>query len=130
MFLAAWAWSKGNLRGEVLLSGFVKKALLSFTQGKTKDYDSLVQKLIICKDKPADMRKYLYGLKNCISSLTKEYCPLVGAALSLPWSDKEDETVDEFVDFLMNLVSSQTHYLHGFVRKFTAAIKTCFLVFP
>jgi hypothetical protein len=27
------------------------------------------------------MRKYLYGLKNCISSLTKEYDTLVGAAL-------------------------------------------------
>jgi hypothetical protein len=27
------------------------------------------------------MRKYLCGLKNCISSLTKEYDTLVGAAL-------------------------------------------------
>ncbi|CAB3982532.1 RNA polymerase I-specific transcription initiation factor RRN3 [Paramuricea clavata] len=118
---------KGNLRGEVLLSGFIKKALLAFTQGKTKDYDSLVQKLIICKDKPADMRKYLHGLKNCISSLTKEYDTLVGAALSLPWSDKEDETVDEFVDFLMNLVSSQTYYLHAclkmLIKNFSPYVK-------
>ena len=116
---------KEQLRGEVLLGGFIKKALLAKTQGKTKDYDSLVQKLIACKEKPDDITKYLYGLKNCISSLTKEYDTLVGAALSLPWPDKDNETVDEFVEFLTNLVSSQTYYLHACLRMLIKNFSPC-----
>lgn len=104
------------LRGEVLLGGFIKKALQAKSQGQSNDYDTLIQKLAKSSDEPSYMRKYLFCLKNSISSLTKEYDTLVGTVLSLSWSDKDEEMVEEFVEFLTNLVSSQTYYLHACLK--------------
>lgn len=108
--------STQSLRGEVLLSGFIKKALHGKSQGQSNEYDTLIQKLASTSDKPLYMRKYLFALKNSISSLTKEFDILVGTVLSLSWSDKDEETVNEFVDFISNLVSSQTYYLCACLR--------------
>ncbi|XP_046855121.1 RNA polymerase I-specific transcription initiation factor RRN3-like [Xenia sp. Carnegie-2017] len=105
-----------DLRGEVLFGGYVNNVLLAKSRGETKDYDCLVQNLLNCQGDPEIMKKYVFGLKNCISSLTKECETLVGAVLLLPWLDKPDEIVNEFIDFLVNLVSSQTCYLHACLK--------------
>ena len=53
------------------LSSFMKKIILGQSN----------LNLISITLQPDDMRKYLFGLNNCVSSLTKEYDTLVGAAL-------------------------------------------------
>ncbi|XP_031574180.1 RNA polymerase I-specific transcription initiation factor RRN3-like [Actinia tenebrosa] len=104
----------------VLVSSLIiNQALENFSKGQQKEYDALVQKLGDSSLTSVHLRRYLKALRRCTSSLTKKCDILVGTILKLNWANADDETADEFVEFLMSLVSAQTYYLRACLRMLT-----------
>lgn len=102
--------------GSAALVSFILNALENAKQGKTKDYDVLIQKLADPDIKEMHLQRYLIALTSCSASLTKQYDTLVGTALNTRWAVCADKTVEEFIEFLTSLVSAQTYYLRACLR--------------
>jgi len=67
--------------GPAVLVSLILNALENVKQGKTKDYDMLIQKLADPDIKEIHLQRYLMALTSCSASLTKQYDTLVGTAL-------------------------------------------------
>ncbi|KAL9957553.1 hypothetical protein ACROYT_G039195 [Oculina patagonica] len=102
--------------GPAILVSAILNALENVKQGKTKDYDMLIQTIADPDIKEIHLQRYLMALTSCSSSLTKQYDTLVGTVLNTRWAVCGDGTVEEFIEFLTSLVSAQTYYLRACLR--------------
>ncbi|KAL8995113.1 MAG: hypothetical protein Q9169_005096 [Polycauliona sp. 2 TL-2023] len=99
----------------------VRRALLKRAAGDSTGYDHVKAVYMPVKanteeTSAATLRNYTFALLNNVSMLNKDCTSLVHAMLSSDWLGRSDGYVQLFTQFLANLVSAQTLYLHEALR--------------
>lgn len=99
----------------------IRHALTQHAQGQDEEY--LEIKSIFTADPrsaeaPSDtkLEKYLVGLTQSSTSLTKSCADLVDAILNMEWLARDQKTVSQYTRFLGNLISSQSGYASQVLR--------------
>ncbi|XP_065898561.1 RNA polymerase I-specific transcription initiation factor RRN3-like isoform X2 [Dysidea avara] len=100
-----------SLRGPIILAKIITDALQRKEEGQPADYNTIVEQLSAPDIKPVMVRRWLKGLRYCVSHFTKECSTLVAATLNLPWAGQEARLVEDYIIYLSDLVSAQTSYL-------------------
>uniref|UniRef100_A0A1A8BUZ5 RRN3 RNA polymerase I transcription factor homolog n=1 Tax=Nothobranchius kadleci TaxID=1051664 RepID=A0A1A8BUZ5_NOTKA len=95
----------------VRFGGCVAETLEKARHGDTNDYELLKHQLVDPEIKDAQLISWLQEFRSCVTQLTKDHEQLVYTILRVPWADRCQAVVDEYLAFLGNLVSAQTVFL-------------------
>ncbi|KAM5152921.1 RNA polymerase I-specific transcription initiation factor RRN3 isoform 2-T4 [Mantella aurantiaca] len=97
----------------VRFGGQVTEVLSKYSQGNTQAFELLKHQLSDPEIKDVQIINWLRELRNSVTHLTIDYEQLVSIVLKLPWLNRSNEVVEEYLSFLVNLVSAQTVYLRS-----------------
>ncbi|KAM9393723.1 RNA polymerase I-specific transcription initiation factor RRN3 [Pholidichthys leucotaenia] len=98
-------------RKTVRFGGSVAQMLDRHKKGDSSDYELLKHQLADPDIKDDQIINWLQEFRNCVTQLSKEHEQLIYTVLRLPWVERSQAVVDEYMAFLSNLVSAQTVYL-------------------
>lgn len=98
------AYIKGNDR-----SGYI--GVLNYLTSETLDYNVL--------------RKWLNGLRENISLITPQCEGLISLLLKVNWTNHDEEFIQTFESFILNLLSAHTHYLKMVIKSLIDRLKPC-----
>uniref|UniRef100_A0A8C5GW83 RRN3 homolog, RNA polymerase I transcription factor n=2 Tax=Gouania willdenowi TaxID=441366 RepID=A0A8C5GW83_GOUWI len=100
----------------VRFGGRVTDMLDKQQRGDSTDYELLKHQLTDPDIKDAQIINWLQEFRSCVTQLSKEHEQLVYSVLRLPWAERSQAVVDEYMSFLSNLVTAQTVFLCICVR--------------
>ncbi|XP_078200800.1 RNA polymerase I-specific transcription initiation factor RRN3 [Callithrix jacchus] len=98
-------------RKTVRFGGTVTEVLLKYKKGETNDFELLKNQLLDPDIKDDQIINWLLEFRSSITYLTKDFEQLIGIILRLPWLNRSQTVVEEYLAFLGNLVSAQTVFL-------------------
>ncbi|XP_043833311.1 RNA polymerase I-specific transcription initiation factor RRN3 [Dromiciops gliroides] len=98
-------------RKTVRFGGTVTDILIKYKKGDTNDFELLKHQLSDPDIKDAQIINWLLEFRNSVTYLTKDFEQLISILLKLPWLQRSQEVLEEYLAFLGNLVSAQTVYL-------------------
>uniref|UniRef100_G1RH72 RRN3 homolog, RNA polymerase I transcription factor n=1 Tax=Nomascus leucogenys TaxID=61853 RepID=G1RH72_NOMLE len=79
--------------------------------GETNDFELLKNQLLDPDIKDDQIINWLLEFRSSIMYLTKDFEQLISIILRLPWLNRSQTVVEEYLAFLGNLVSAQTVFL-------------------
>ncbi|XP_030780804.1 LOW QUALITY PROTEIN: putative RRN3-like protein RRN3P2 [Rhinopithecus roxellana] len=91
--------------------GTVTEVLLKYKKGETSDFELLKNQLLDPDVKADQIINWLLEFRSSIMYLTKDFEQLISIILRLPWLNRSQTVVEEYLAFLGNLVSAQTVFL-------------------
>ncbi|KAK2166884.1 hypothetical protein LSH36_34g08138 [Paralvinella palmiformis] len=94
----------------------IQQTLLKYRQGLSKDYDILLSHLGNPLLPDDDLLQYLQGLRSSIAEMDKKVETLIGVVLKIEWTSRGTTLVQEYQNFLLNLVSAHTYYLKAILH--------------
>lgn len=97
----------------VRFGGNVAEVLSKYSQGNTQAFELLKHQLSDPEIKDVQILNWLSELQISVTHLTIDYEQLISIVLKLPWLNRSNEVVEEYLSFLGNLVSAQTVYLRS-----------------
>uniref|UniRef100_A0A8D0DI55 RRN3 homolog, RNA polymerase I transcription factor n=1 Tax=Salvator merianae TaxID=96440 RepID=A0A8D0DI55_SALMN len=109
--LAADDFLRSPPRKTVRFGGTLAEILLKYKKGETADFDLLKHQLLDPDIKDDQIINWLHEFRSSVTHLTKEFEQLVTIFLKVPWLQRSQAVVEEYLAFLSNLVSAQTIYL-------------------
>ncbi|XP_073915051.1 RNA polymerase I-specific transcription initiation factor RRN3 isoform X2 [Castor canadensis] len=95
----------------VRFGGTVTEVLLKYKKGETNDFELLKNQLSDPDIKDDQIINWLLEFRSSIMYLTKDFEQLISILLRLPWLNRSQTVVEEYLAFLGNLVSAQTVFL-------------------
>ncbi|XP_023045484.1 RNA polymerase I-specific transcription initiation factor RRN3 isoform X2 [Piliocolobus tephrosceles] len=95
----------------VRFGGTVTEVLLKYKKGETNDFELLKNQLLDPDIKDDQIINWLLEFRSSIMYLTKDFEQLISIILRLPWLNRSQTVVEEYLAFLGNLVSAQTVFL-------------------
>ncbi|EHH31449.1 Transcription initiation factor IA [Macaca mulatta] len=98
-------------RKTVRFGGTVTEVLLKYKKGETNDFELLKNQLLDPDIKDDQIINWLLEFRSSIMYLTKDFEQLISIILRLPWLNRSQTVVEEYLAFLGNLVSAQTVFL-------------------
>ncbi|XP_069859542.1 RNA polymerase I-specific transcription initiation factor RRN3 isoform X1 [Dipodomys merriami] len=98
-------------RKAVRFGSTVPEVLLKYKKGETNDFELLKNQLSDPDIKDEQIISWLLELRSSIMYLTKDFEHLISIVLKLPWLNRSQAVVEEYLAFLGNLVSAQTVFL-------------------
>ncbi|XP_064218550.1 RNA polymerase I-specific transcription initiation factor RRN3 isoform X1 [Aotus nancymaae] len=98
-------------RKTVRFGGTVTEVLLKYKKGETNDFELLKNQLLDPDIKDDQIINWLLEFRSSIVYLTKDFEQLISILLRLPWLNRSQTVVEEYLAFLGNLVSAQTVFL-------------------
>ncbi|XP_054309613.1 RNA polymerase I-specific transcription initiation factor RRN3-like isoform X2 [Pongo pygmaeus] len=98
-------------RKTVRFGGTVTEVLLKYKKGETNDFELLKNQLLDPDIKDDQIINWLLEFRSSIMYLTKDFEQLISIILRLPWLNRSQTVVEEYLAFLANLVSAQTVFL-------------------
>ncbi|KFO36888.1 RNA polymerase I-specific transcription initiation factor RRN3 [Fukomys damarensis] len=98
-------------RKTVRFGGTVREVLLKYKKGETDDFELLKNQLSDPDIKDDQILNWLLEFRTSITYLTKDFEQLISILLRLPWLNRSQTVVEEYLAFLGNLVSAQTVFL-------------------
>uniref|UniRef100_A0A5F9DH21 RRN3 homolog, RNA polymerase I transcription factor n=1 Tax=Oryctolagus cuniculus TaxID=9986 RepID=A0A5F9DH21_RABIT len=98
-------------RKTVRFGGTVTEVLLKYKKGETNDFELLKNQLSDPDIKDDQIINWLLEFRSSIMYLTKDFEQLINILLKLPWLNRSQTVVEEYLAFLGNLVSAQTVFL-------------------
>ncbi|KAM5227512.1 RNA polymerase I-specific transcription initiation factor RRN3 [Ctenodactylus gundi] len=98
-------------RKTVRFGGTVTEVLLKYKKGETNDFELLKNQLSDPDIKDDQIINWLLEFRSSIMYLTKDFEQLISIVLRLPWLNRSQTVVEEYLAFLGNLVSAQTVFL-------------------
>ncbi|XP_042554316.1 RNA polymerase I-specific transcription initiation factor RRN3 [Dipodomys spectabilis] len=98
-------------RKTVRFGSTVPEVLLKYKKGETNDFELLKNQLSDPDIKDEQIISWLLELRSSIMYLTKDFEHLISIVLKLPWLNRSQAVVEEYLAFLGNLVSAQTVFL-------------------
>uniref|UniRef100_A0A8C0WQI0 RNA polymerase I-specific transcription initiation factor RRN3 n=1 Tax=Castor canadensis TaxID=51338 RepID=A0A8C0WQI0_CASCN len=98
-------------RKTVRFGGTVTEVLLKYKKGETNDFELLKNQLSDPDIKDDQIINWLLEFRSSIMYLTKDFEQLISILLRLPWLNRSQTVVEEYLAFLGNLVSAQTVFL-------------------
>ncbi|XP_008589951.1 PREDICTED: RNA polymerase I-specific transcription initiation factor RRN3 isoform X2 [Galeopterus variegatus] len=98
-------------RKTVRFGGTVAEVLLKYKKGEKNDFELLKNQLSDPHIKDDQIINWLLEFRSCIMYLTKDFEQLINILLRLPWLNRSQTVVEEYLAFLGNLVSAQTVFL-------------------
>ncbi|XP_063555677.1 RNA polymerase I-specific transcription initiation factor RRN3 isoform X1 [Gorilla gorilla gorilla] len=98
-------------RKTVRFGGTVTEVLLKYKKGETNDFELLKNQLLDPDIKDDQIINWLLEFHSSIMYLTKDFEQLISIILRLPWLNRSQTVVEEYLAFLGNLVSAQTVFL-------------------
>ncbi|XP_019395692.1 PREDICTED: RNA polymerase I-specific transcription initiation factor RRN3 [Crocodylus porosus] len=116
MAMEGGAFFGSPLRKTVRFGGTLRDVLLKHEQGETADFELLKHQLSDPDIKDAQIINWLHEFRASVVHLTKDVEELVSILLKLPWLRRSQDVVEEYLDFLGNLVSAQSIYLRPCLR--------------
>nr|BAT46604.1 RRN3 RNA polymerase I transcription factor homolog [Tokudaia muenninki]BAT46632.1 RRN3 RNA polymerase I transcription factor homolog [Tokudaia muenninki]BBG62311.1 RRN3 RNA polymerase I transcription factor homolog [Tokudaia muenninki] len=98
-------------RKTVRFGGTVTEVLLKYKKGETNDLELLKNQLSDPDIKDDQIINWLLEFRSSVMYLTKDFEQLINIILRLPWLNRSQTVVEEYLAFLGNLVSAQTVFL-------------------
>ncbi|KAG3259368.1 RNA polymerase I-specific transcription initiation factor RRN3 isoform X1 [Ictidomys tridecemlineatus] len=98
-------------RKTVRFGGTVSEVLLKYKKGETNDFELLKNQLSDPNIKDDQIINWLLEFRSSIMYLTKDFEQLINILLRLPWLNRSQTVVEEYLAFLGHLVSAQTVFL-------------------
>lgn len=98
-------------RKTVRFGGTVTEVLRKYKKGETNDFELLKNQLSDPDIKDDQIINWLLEFRSSIMYLTKDFEQLISILLRLPWLNRSQTVVEEYLAFLGNLVSAQTVFL-------------------
>ncbi|XP_054311380.1 RNA polymerase I-specific transcription initiation factor RRN3-like isoform X1 [Pongo pygmaeus] len=98
-------------RKTVRFGGTVTEVLLKYKKGETNDFELLKNQLLDPDIKDDQIINWLLEFRSSVMYLTKDFEQLISIILRLPWLNRSQTVVEEYLAFLANLVSAQTVFL-------------------
>ncbi|XP_023560455.1 RNA polymerase I-specific transcription initiation factor RRN3 isoform X2 [Octodon degus] len=95
----------------VRFGGTVTEVLRKYKKGETNDFELLKNQLSDPDIKDDQIINWLLEFRSSITYLTKDFEQLISILLRLPWLNRSQTVVEEYLAFLGNLVSAQTVFL-------------------
>ncbi|EDK97372.1 mCG129813 [Mus musculus] len=95
----------------VRFGGTVTEVLLKYKKGETNDLELLKNQLSDPDIKDDQIINWLLEFRSSVMYLTKDFEQLINIILRLPWLNRSQRVVEEYLAFLGNLVSAQTVFL-------------------
>ncbi|XP_077880449.1 RNA polymerase I-specific transcription initiation factor RRN3 isoform X2 [Ictidomys tridecemlineatus] len=95
----------------VRFGGTVSEVLLKYKKGETNDFELLKNQLSDPNIKDDQIINWLLEFRSSIMYLTKDFEQLINILLRLPWLNRSQTVVEEYLAFLGHLVSAQTVFL-------------------
>ena len=87
------------------------EVLLKYKKGETNDLELLKNQLSDPDIKDDQIINWLLEFRSSVMYLTKDFEQLINIILRLPWLNRSQRVVEEYLAFLGNLVSAQTVFL-------------------
>ncbi|MBZ3875656.1 RNA polymerase I-specific transcription initiation factor RRN3 [Sciurus carolinensis] len=103
-------------RKTVRFGGTVTEVLLKYKKGETNDFELLKNQLSDPNIKDDQIINWLLEFRSSIMYLTKDFEQLINILLKLPWLNRSQTVVEEYLAFLGHLVSAQTVFLRPCLR--------------
>ncbi|XP_005391112.1 PREDICTED: RNA polymerase I-specific transcription initiation factor RRN3 isoform X2 [Chinchilla lanigera] len=104
----------------VRFGGTVTEVLLKYKKGETNDFELLKKQLLDPDIKDDQIINWLLEFRSSIMYLTKDFEQLISILLRLPWLNRSQTVVEEYLAFLGNLVSAQTVFLRPCLSMITS----------
>ncbi|CAH1185721.1 unnamed protein product [Phyllotreta striolata] len=93
-----------------IFDGYVQKT-------ESKEYEKLVIMIRDAKLTDADISSILKEINECISILDQKFRLFVEAILSIEWTSRGSEVIEEYQVFIVNLLSAHTYHAKMVIDK-------------